>query len=276
MNHSGSEFLTERVWDTFATHSRSFATPASRPDAMLDVIRKWLSKPLASPDGGRAGDGPPAATIVLYARVAAAKGPDAANADTRQTGGGEAVGGHEPRTVVRPGPAALQVSGDVPRQTLPGRMRKPSPDPAARRWRSRVLRSDLRDLGLVPRELAEQWRRAGIETGGDAARCEPHEVIGRLGGTERERRQLVVVRRCVRMAATVDAMRPIDAMLLIRIHRRSVRRLAGESAAVVRRDLERFAFSTPGRRLLRGRPLPDSAKIAGWIDRCRSRDRQVA
>ena len=74
----------------------------------------------------------------------------------------------------------------------------------------------------------------------------------------------------IRFAAAVPGMMPRDAMLLISIHRRSVRGLALESPAALHRDLLRFAESTNGRLQLRGRRVPSLRRLKRWIAECES------
>ena len=134
--------------------------------------------------------------------------------------------------------------------------------------RERLLSMRLSHLKLLGPSSRERLEAVGIVTAGDLLMCDPAETAERLGASERAARNLARHRRGIRFAAAVPGLMPRDAMLLIRVHRRSTRGLASESATVLHRDLERFALSSQGQRLLRGRPVPSVRRIRGWIDAC--------
>ena len=123
---------------------------------------------------------------------------------------------------------------------------------------------------LVNEKRCSTLRKIGILTAGDLAFCDPAKLSARLGGTVKTMAILAKYRRAIRLAAAVPGMMPLDALLLISIHRRSLRGLAAESAAALYRDLQRFAISTNGRRLMKGRQVPSQRRLKKWIAACDS------
>lgn len=77
---------------------------------------------------------------------------------------------------------------------------------------------------------------------------------------QRARRQ-----RAIRFAKHFPGMNPREARVLMAIHRRSPHVLARESAAVLKRDWERFLLSSRGQRFAATTGVPDVARVRGWI-----------
>ncbi len=98
----------------------------------------------------------------------------------------------------------------------------------------------------------------------------PERLAVHFRASRKAERVIKHYRRAIRFAAAVPGMMPRDAMLLISIHRRSVRGLASESPAALHRDLQRFAASTKGRVQLRGRQVPSTRRLKRWIAQCES------
>ena len=122
----------------------------------------------------------------------------------------------------------------------------------------------------------EALQKAGVLTAGDLATCDPARLAVRVGGNVKAAAILKRYRRAIRFAASVPGMMPLDAMLLINIHRRSLRGLAIESPAALYRDLQRFALSTKGQRVLKGRQLPSVRRLKKWIRACENVIRQAS
>ena len=114
----------------------------------------------------------------------------------------------------------------------------------------------------------ELLRGVGVLTAGDLACCDPAKLAKNLGGAVKTTAVLARYRRAIRLAAAVPGMMPPDAMILIHIHRRSLRGLAIESPAGLYRDLQRFSLSTKGRRLMKGRQVPSVRRLKKWIAAC--------
>ncbi|MGI9471850.1 MAG: DUF4332 domain-containing protein [Rubripirellula sp.] len=134
--------------------------------------------------------------------------------------------------------------------------------------RERLLMMNLEYTKLCSRRRCERFRAMGIVTAGDLARVDPERLGSRFGAPRKAAEVIKQYRRAIRFAASVPGMMPRDAMLLISIHRRSVRGLASESPAALHRDLERFAESTQGRQQLRGRRIPSTRRLKRWISQC--------
>lgn len=134
--------------------------------------------------------------------------------------------------------------------------------------RERLLSMNLEYTKLCSPKRSQQLRDLGIVTAGDLNCADLEDLAAHFGAPKKALRILRQYRRAIRFAASVPGMSPRDAMLLISIHRRSVRGLATESAGALRRDLERFAESTKGRVQLRGRRIPSTRRIKKWIAQC--------
>ena len=126
----------------------------------------------------------------------------------------------------------------------------------------------LEHTRLCSEKRCHRLGEMGIVTAGHLATADLAVVAARFGAPRKAIRVLKQYRRAIRLAASVPGMMPRDAQLLISIHRRSARGLALETAALLHRDLQRFAESTPGRRQLRGRRLPSVRRIKRWIAAC--------
>ena len=150
-----------------------------------------------------------------------------------------------------------------------------------RRVRNRVdhrawlLSMRIEHIRICGPARCDALRKAGVLTAGDLATCDPAGLAVRLGGTVKAAAVLKRYRRAVRFAASVPGMMPLDAMLLINIHRRSLRGLAIESPAALYRDLQRFAISTKGQRVLKGRQIPSLRRLKKWIHACDGVIRQM-
>ncbi len=134
--------------------------------------------------------------------------------------------------------------------------------------RARLMAMKLEHTQLCSPKRCERLAEYGIVTAGDLASCDPTSIASKFAAPAKALRTLRRYRRAVRLSAAIPGMMPREAQLLISIHRRSVRGLARETAAVLRRDLERFAESSDGQRQLKGRRLPSTRRIKRWISEC--------
>ncbi|MDG2224326.1 MAG: DUF4332 domain-containing protein, partial [Rubripirellula sp.] len=133
-----------------------------------------------------------------------------------------------------------------------------SPAPLGVTHRQRLLSMRLEHTKLCSPHRAQRLKSLGVFSAGDLSNSDLEKLAAHFGASKKALRMLVQYRRAIRFAAAVPGMMPRDAMLLISIHRRSVRGLACESAAALHRDLERFAESTQGQIQLRGRRIPST------------------
>lgn len=76
--------------------------------------------------------------------------------------------------------------------------------------------------------------------------------------------------RAHRFSAIFSDMTPREAKLLFCVHRRSLRQLASESPAALRRDLQRFVLSSRGRAISRDRPAPTLVRVRRWVSEAKS------
>jgi len=134
--------------------------------------------------------------------------------------------------------------------------------------RERLLSMQLPHAKICSVRRCTRLQTMGISTTGDLARADLTTLASQFGAPNKALKVLKQYRRAIRFSASVPGMMPRDALLLISIHRRSVRGLAMESPARLHRDLERFAESTQGIQQLRGRRIPSTRRLKKWISEC--------
>lgn len=167
------------------------------------------------------------------------------------------------------------------RVELPEAQKKTAAEPAATTHharlstqaghRERLLSMRLEHTRLCSKRRCDRLQTLGIVTAGDLSLANPNSVAKHFGAPRKALSVIKQYRRAIRFAAAVPGMMPRDALLLISIHRRSVRGLALETPARLHRDLERFAESTKGQVQLRGRRIPSTRRLKRWISQCESR-----
>jgi hypothetical protein len=123
-------------------------------------------------------------------------------------------------------------------------------------------------IGICSPQRAKRLAEMKIISAGDLAIADPAILAKHFGAPRKAASMLRHYRRAIRLAASVPGMMPRDALLLVSIHRRSIRGLASETPGSLYRDLQRFAESTQGQSLLRGRRLPSVRRIKQWIMQC--------
>lgn len=164
---------------------------------------------------------------------------------------------------------AIESSHPGPRvQALPSKSNVSRGKPSSNH-RARLLSMRLEHIQLCSPHRCARLQQLGIVTAGDLAYASPERLAIKFRASRRALRVLKEYRRAIRFAASVPGMMPRDAMLLINVHRRSVRGLSMESATTLRRDLDRFAASSQGQACLRGRRLPSTRRLKRWINQCR-------
>ena len=161
------------------------------------------------------------------------------------------------------------VPGEVPlRRPAAGESPPFAAAAPAESHRQRLLGMRLEHLRLCSLPRCQKLASVGIETADDLVGADLDRLVQRLEAPPTATRILKRYRRAIHFAASVPGMTPHDAVLLISIHRRSIRGLAVESPVALHRDLQRFALSTKGQRQLRGRRLPSVRRIRRWIEAC--------
>lgn len=123
----------------------------------------------------------------------------------------------------------------------------------------------LRHLKLCGISRCEKLERIGVVTAGDLLASEPMAVAKQLGVGPRAEPTLRRYRQSIKLAASVRGLMPREAMLLIAIHRRTVGALSLETAAMLHRDLERYALSSRGQKQLRGQRPPSLRRVRRWL-----------
>ena len=134
--------------------------------------------------------------------------------------------------------------------------------------RAWLLGMQLEHTKLCSPKRCERLRMAGVLTAGDLAIADPIDLSVKMGLPIKASNTLKRYRRAIRLATEVAGMMPRDALLLTGIHRTSVRAIALDSPQAILRDLERYALSSRGRRLLGNRRLPSLRRIKAWVTVC--------
>jgi hypothetical protein len=143
------------------------------------------------------------------------------------------------------------------------------PQPARKK---RPLSSvSLKRLGILDSATRDHLEAGGVQDAAAFVALPSDGLLPRISVARMKRLQ-----HAVRMAHTIDDMRPWHALLLFAIHRRSPNKLAGESAGTLYRDIKRFAWSSRGQRLLSGRAQPTAEQVQGWIESARGRRQRLA
>ena len=183
----------------------------------------------------------------------------------------------EPPGLLSTGDDRVVLYAHVAEQNPPARSVVPLPPKSARRpvadastHRERLLGMRLEHVKICRPRRCERLAEFGILTCGDLARANPDRVASHFSAPRKAAGVVRRYRRAIRLASAVPGMMPRDALLLVSIHRRSVRGLAAESPSALHRDLERYAESTKGRQQLRGRRVPSTRRLRRWIAECES------
>ena len=134
--------------------------------------------------------------------------------------------------------------------------------------RERLLSMRLEHTKMCSPRRCQRLADLGIITAGDLAAADPDRLASSFTAQRKASAVIRRYRRAIRLASAVPGMMPRDALLLVSIHRRSVRGLAAESPSALHRDLERYAESTRGRQQLRGRRVPSTRRLKRWIAEC--------
>ena len=153
------------------------------------------------------------------------------------------------------------------RSPRPKKTSRPAP-PSHASHRERLMSMKLEHTKLCSPHRCKRLSGLGILTAGDLASVNPDQLARQFAAPRKALGVIKRYRRAIRLAAAVPGMMPRDAMLLVSIHRRSVRGLASESPSALYHDLERYSESTRGRLQLRGRRIPSTRRLKRWIAGC--------
>ncbi|WP_164100962.1 DUF4332 domain-containing protein [Candidatus Laterigemmans baculatus] len=169
---------------------------------------------------------------------------------------------------------SFRMTLDRPAPDAPNRLPQVEP---IRRSRNESLAASsaapltLRQAGLGSPAQRRALRSIGIRTTDELLAADSVELAERLGLSPRAAATLRRWQRAIRLARLLPAMMPREALLLRAVHRKTLRSLANESPLRLRRDLQRYALSTAGARLLGDQPLPAVEQIRAWIETARRR-----
>ena len=133
----------------------------------------------------------------------------------------------------------------------------------------------LRSLKIMSRRALENLERLDVVTVGDLLELD-FESLGEAGFGDREIARLRVSRRAVRLALVIRRLNPRNARLLIAVHRGSPERLALTNAVRLQKDIQRFALSSRGSRLIGDMPLPPVEVVREWIESATNHERRNA
>ncbi len=127
----------------------------------------------------------------------------------------------------------------------------------------------LKRLGMFSPQVLRRLRRAGLRTAADLLAAEPDCLVQRMGAPDRWALRIRRCQRALRFSRGFSDMTPLEALILFAAHRRSRRRLAAESAGLLKRDLERLLLSSRGQMLAAGCSAPEIARVRLWIREAR-------
>lgn len=144
------------------------------------------------------------------------------------------------------------INGDRAAETTVVYLRLPAPSVSARQP---APSASTAGVPAAPRGTdSAKTDSVGGETTGRPRAARP-------ASRRRSRRQTAV-----RFARRFSAMTPREAFCLMAIHRRRPDALASESPALLKRDLERYLWSSRGQRHVDRIPSPDLARVRRWIE----------
>lgn len=147
-----------------------------------------------------------------------------------------------------------------------GRSNRCHPNPTATlNHRGRILAMRIAHSRLCSVQRCKRLEALGVLTLGDLAYGDLDTIASNFKAPTKALKQLQRYRRAVRLASSVPSLIPADALALISIHRPHPKSIAAQTPAMLRQDLMRFADSTRGQSLLRGRPVPSIRRIKRWI-----------
>lgn len=163
--------------------------------------------------------------------------------------------------------------GDRKTASLPrrSRQRAPSANHAARPRNRRLDQSLLHAIpGVIAPRTAQKLCSFGVLTVGDL-----HAVVlnalakkmttSGMGSQKLNRIRVMRWRTTLVLLAELPEISPLDAALLIAIHRSSASSLAQESPRRLHADLRRFLHSSEAQRRFQSYPVPNPETVEGWI-----------
>lgn len=149
-------------------------------------------------------------------------------------------------------------------------------EPQRRSARWRQLNQPLAAIGLLSPSMIRRFTSQNVQTVGDFIELDLAQWTKNqqwpAAESSKALAKLRSVRRCIRLAMAIGNMSPREARMLVAVYRRSPQDVANVSPRRLLHDLERFALSSRGRRMIGNRPLPSLERVQWWV--MRARDRQ--
>jgi hypothetical protein len=154
-----------------------------------------------------------------------------------------------------------------------------------RKSRKSVPGASLASLGIFSSRQIALLRQIDCRTDRHLRRLTPQRLEKRLAEYVAAQHQCpdaplappidrirLLVRRgrwAIRFANQFDDMMPRESLFLRAVHRGSRQTLSRDSAGMIRRDLQRLALSSRGKRLVTLDQVPDLQRLKGWITAAR-------
>lgn len=245
---------------------------------MLRIIRQFFANRQTSPRPDRALSQPNESleTTVVYVRVKPETKPAIV-----------------PGPVSRTAPDSKEVqfaSPPVARPAAPPVIAAPPTDrqrnPQRRKSRKAVPSTLLAKLGIYSASEIALLRQIGCRSQRQLQRLTPQRLEKRLAKylaaqqhcpnarlappIDRLRSLVRRGRWAIRFANQFAEMTPRESLLLRAVHRGNRQALSRDSAGMIRRDLQRLALSSRGKRLVTLDQIPDLQRVNGWISAARA------
>jgi len=189
--------------------------------------------------------------------------------------------------------AAARIEDDrlvapCPAPTLPSQSASPpvgQQKPQRRQARKAGSQVSLASIGIFSAGQIKLLRQIGCRTDRHLQRLTPRRLEKRLADylaaqqncpnarlappTQRIRTLVRRGRWAIRFASHFDDMTPQESLLLRAVHRGNRQNLARDSAGMIRRDLQRLALSSRGKRIVNLDQIPDLQRLNRWITAAR-------
>ncbi|MEZ6088810.1 MAG: DUF4332 domain-containing protein [Pirellulaceae bacterium] len=136
--------------------------------------------------------------------------------------------------------------------------------------RQRKLNASLGTLRLLSPALKQVLKRCQIETVADLLKLRASHTAAVAHLTSRQWKQLRRIQQALRLSLQIRRMHPRDAIVLLSIHRTSIAIIAADSPKHLYRDIQRFALSSRGERLIARMGMPTREQVAAWIEAARA------
>jgi predicted flap endonuclease-1-like 5' DNA nuclease len=139
-------------------------------------------------------------------------------------------------------------------------------EPSTRTPQPRLSPSDpVVDAPAIGPKTADRLRGIGVKTVADLLALKPEDAARRLRAGHIDARTICDWQDQARLACAVPGLTGTQAQLLVAAGVRSLEDLAAANAVGLAVDVQDFALSEPGQRLLRDAPPPPTETVQGWI-----------